>query len=81
MTDVMETWTLHAAINIKQALPLIKTPVQTINIKAMARRIERKYQNSQHWNRVVNERCTPAVKTLLILTDANAPLKTWDQSF
>lgn len=64
-----ELWSMCAAVNVKTALPLIETPLTGyINIQALARRIERKYKNPALWNSLVSERCTPAIKTLLLLS-------------
>ena len=67
----MEIWSLAAAINVQQVMPQIEMSVDKINIKAMARRIERKYRNPQHWNCTVNERCEPVIKALFILPGSN----------
>lgn len=48
-------------------MPQIEMSVDKINIKAMARRIERKYRNPQQWNCLVNERCEPGIKSVLML--------------
>ncbi len=48
-------------------MPQIETPVDKINIMALARRIERKYENPANWNCLVNEQCDPGIKALLIL--------------
>jgi hypothetical protein len=48
-------------------MPQIETPVDAINIMAMARRIERKYKNPANWNHTVNEQCDPGIKALLTL--------------
>jgi len=41
----VEIWSLAAAINVQQVMPQIETPVDKINIMALARRIERKFEN------------------------------------
>ena len=63
----MEIWSIAAAVNVKSILPMIETPVDAINIMAMARRIERKYENPSQWNHAVNEQCDPGIKALLTL--------------
>ncbi len=63
----MEIWSIAAAINVQQVMPQIETPVDKINIMALARRIERKYENPANWNCLVNEQCDPGIKALLIL--------------
>ena len=63
----MEIWSIAAAINVQQVMPQIETPVDKINIMAMARRIERKFENPANWNCSVNEQCDPGIKALLIL--------------
>ncbi|HOX15831.1 MAG TPA: hypothetical protein PLP18_06865 [Smithellaceae bacterium] len=62
-----EIWATAAAVNVKSVLPMIETPIDKINIKAMARRIERKYQTPAKWNCTVNERCDPGIKAILML--------------
>jgi len=62
-----EIWSIAAAVNVKSILPMIETPVDAINIMAMARRIERKYKSPANWNHRVNEQCDPGIKALLIL--------------
>ena len=63
----MEIWSIAAAINVQQVMPQIETPVDKINIMALARRIERKFENPANWNCLVNEQCDPGIKSLLIL--------------
>jgi len=63
----VEIWSIAAAINVQQVMPQIETPVDKINIMALARRIERKYENPANWNCLVNEQCDPGIKALLIL--------------
>ncbi len=63
----MEIWSIAAAINVQQVMPQIETPVDKINIMALARRIERKFENPANWNCLVNEQCDPGIKALLIL--------------
>ena len=48
-------------------MPQIEAPVDKINIMALARRIERKFENPKNWNCLVNEQCDPGIKALLIL--------------
>ena len=62
-----EIWSMVAAINIKNVLPMIEAPTDNFNLMAMARRIERKYKNPANWNYSVNEQCDPGIKALLIL--------------
>ena len=47
-------------------MPQFETPVDKINIMALARRIERKFENPKNWNCLVNEQCDPGIKSLLI---------------
>jgi hypothetical protein len=63
----MEIWSIAAAINVQQVMPQIETPVDKINLMALARRIERKYENPANWNCLVNEQCDPGIKALLTL--------------
>jgi predicted SpoU family rRNA methylase len=63
----VEIWSIAAAINVQQVMPQIETPVDAINIMALARRIERKYKNPANWNHRVNAQCEPGIKALLIL--------------
>jgi len=63
----VEIWSIAAAVNVKSILPMIETPVDAINIVALARRIERKYKNPANWNCSVNAQCDPGIKPLLIL--------------
>jgi hypothetical protein len=63
----MEVWSLHAAVNVKQAFPLLQMPFENISVKKMARVIQRRYKNPAKWNCVVNERCEPAIRSLLVL--------------
>jgi hypothetical protein len=63
----VEIWSIAAAINVQQVMPQIETPVDKINIMALARRIERKFENPKNWNCLVNEQCDPGIKALLIL--------------
>ena len=62
-----EIWSMVAAINVKQVMPQIETTVETINVTALARRIERKYKTPANWNHRVNAQCDPGIKALLIL--------------
>jgi len=62
-----EIWSMVAAINIKNVLPMIEAPTDNFNLMAMARRIERKYENPSQWNHAVNEQCDPGIKALLTL--------------
>jgi hypothetical protein len=63
----VEIWSMAAAVNVKNVLPMIETPIEQINVKAMAIRIQRKYKNPERWNCLVNDRCKPGIRTVLIL--------------
>ena len=64
---IVEIWSTTAAVNVKKVLPMIETSIEQINIKAMAIRIQRKYKNPEQWNYLVNDRCDPEIRTVLML--------------
>jgi len=63
----LEIWSMTAAVNVQNVLPLIETQIEKINVQAMAARIQRKYKNAERWNCLVENRCEPEIKTVLML--------------